>query len=434
MILKLTNSTNEYTFELTDLNHGEKLFYNFQISTLEVEDGKYNMVITDDNDVVIAEEQVCIGYFNSETIQYQRAENVYINAPLEGNIQAEKNVEISEIETIIVPVDGFDAMEKVNVNAQPVYDNGYNQGSTDGYDEGYDAGDIDGYNRGYNEGETDQKAKLTGITITENGVFIREDGYNEITVDVQPKIDVVEYGIKFGRSSFAEVPEIFDFSNVTNMAQMFDNCGSLQTIPLMDTSNVTNMSFMFQGCGSLQTIPLLNTKNVTSMNGMFQNCGSLQTIPLINTSNVTDMTSMFESCVSLETIPELDTRNVTSMNGFLRHFYGMENLTSLPKFNVPKVTDMRSYFYYSQITMNNLTEVGGWENLKCNWNENTGLVCLPNLTYQSCINILNGLYNFVLNGETPTSSQGKLKVHQNFLTTVGDEISIGTDKGWTITA
>ena len=362
MILKLTNSTNEYTFELTDLNHGEKLFYNFQISTLEVEDGKYNMVITDDNDVVIAEEQVCIGYFNSETIQYQRAENVYINAPLEGNIQAEKNVEISEIETIIVPDDGFDAMEKVNVNAQPVYDNGYNQGSTDGYDEGYDAGDIDGYNRGYNEGETDQKAKLTGITITENGVFIREDGYNEITVDVQPKIDVVEYGIKFGRSSFAEVPEIFDFSNVTNMAQMFDNCGSLQTIPL------------------------------------------------------------------------LNTKNVTSMNGFLRHFYGMENLTSLPKFNVPKVTDMRSYFYYSQITMNNLTEVGGWENLKCNWNENTGLVCLPNLTYQSCINILNGLYNFVLNGETPTSSQGKLKVHQNFLTTVGDEISIGTDKGWTITA
>ena len=35
--------------------------------------------------------------------------------------------------------------------------------------------------------------------------------------------------------------------------------------------------------------------------------------------------------------------------------------------------------------------------------------------------------------ETPTSSQGKLKVHQNFLNTVGDEISIGTSKGWSIT-
>ena len=69
-----------------------------------------------------------------------------------------------------------------------------------------------------------------------------------------------------------------------------------------------------------------------------------------------------------------------------------------------------------------------------NWNDNYGLVLCPNLTYQSCINILNGLYDFTGNGETPYSSQGKLKVHQNFLNAVGDEISIGTNKGWTITA
>ena len=59
---------------------------------------------------------------------------------------------------------------------------------------------------------------------------------------------------------------------------------------------------------------------------------------------------------------------------------------------------------------------------------------LPNLTYESCINVLNGLYDFTGNGETPSSSQGKLKVHQNFLDKVGDEISIGTSKGWSITA
>lgn len=59
---------------------------------------------------------------------------------------------------------------------------------------------------------------------------------------------------------------------------------------------------------------------------------------------------------------------------------------------------------------------------------------LPNLTYESCISILNNLYDFVGNGKTPTSSQGKLKVHANFLTTVGDDINIGIQKGWTITA
>ena len=59
---------------------------------------------------------------------------------------------------------------------------------------------------------------------------------------------------------------------------------------------------------------------------------------------------------------------------------------------------------------------------------------MPNLTYESCISILNNLYDFTGNGETPDNNQGKLKVHPNFLTTVGDEISIGVAKGWTISA
>ena len=80
--------------------------------------------------------------------------------------------------------------------------------------------------------------------------------------------------------------------------------------------------------------------------------------------------------------------------------------------------------------MISLTDVGGWENLKINWDDGEGLVKCPNLTHQSCINVLNGLYDFVGNGSTETRT---LKVHQNFLDTVGDEISIGTSKGWTIT-
>lgn len=55
------------------------------------------------------------------------------------------------------------------------------------------------------------------------------------------------------------------------------------------------------------------------------------------------------------------------------------------------------------------------------------------LSYESCISVMESLYDFTGNGQTPTSSQGKLKVHANFLTTVGDEISIATSRGWTIT-
>ena len=46
--------------------------------------------------------------------------------------------------------------------------------------------------------------------------------------------------------------------------------------------------------------------------------------------------------------------------------------------------------------------------------------------------MLNGLYDVTANGETPNSEQGQLKVAQSFLDKVGDEISIGVAKAWSI--
>jgi hypothetical protein len=97
---------------------------------------------------------------------------------------------------------------------------------------------------------------------------------------------------------------------------------------------------------------------------------------------------------------------------------------------VPNLENISDFFHYSfsPVIRVNLTEMGGFIGLKCNWDGGCGLDSCPNLTYQSCINILNGLADVTeLGGRT-------LKVHPNFLTTVGDEIGIGTNKGWTITA
>jgi len=133
-------------------------------------------------------------------------------------------------------------------------------------------------------------------------------------------------------------------------------------------------------------------------------------------------------------IKNLDTSNVTDMGNMFYNFAGSDcKLKSIPPLDCSKVTNMSSYFGYPSYPRTILTDVGGWINLKCNWNDGYGLNTCPNLTYESCINVLNGLYDFTGNGETPNSSQGKLKVHANFISTVGDEISIGTNKGWTIT-
>ena len=282
----------------------------------------------------------------------------------------------------------------------------------------------------YNEGVNEQKSKLETINITENGTYTKEDGYNHIEVNVIPKINVKEAGINFAYSTFTELPEWADFNGVTNMARMFSNCKNLQTIPLIDTSNATDMSNMFYECGHLQTIPLLNTSNVTNMEYMFFNCHNLQTIPLLNTSKVTNMDNIFSYCHKLQTIPQIDTSSAIDMNYM---FHQCSSLVSIPALNAQSLNIPSYYGVFGYVELPNLTDFGGFLNLKCSLTDDTNLKRLPNLTYESCINVLNGLYDFTGNGETPGSNQGQLKVHQNFLDAVGDEISIGTNKGWSIT-
>ena len=199
---------------------------------------------------------------------------------------------------------------------------------------------------------------------------------------------------------------------------------------LKDTSNVTDMSLMFAYSTSLTSVPQLDTSNVTSMYMMFYYCQNLTAVPQFDTSNVTDMSEMFYVCTSLTSVPQLDTSNVTNMSDM---FYNCTSLKSIPPMDCSKISSGSVYPLYNSSTYSYLTDIGGFINMKYSWTSSYGLPKCPNLTYESCINILNGLYDFTGNGQTPTSSQGKLKVHANFLTAVGDEISIGTNKGWTIT-
>lgn len=115
----------------------------------------------------------------------------------------------------------------------------------------------------------------------------------------QAKIKVGESGIKFANSTFTEVPQVFDFSDVTDVKFMFNYCSNLTTVPEMDTSKVTTMESMFRNCPSLTNIPEMDTSQVTTMRYMFNSCSSLTSVPEMNTSNVTEMRYMFGNCTSL---------------------------------------------------------------------------------------------------------------------------------------
>ena len=234
-----------------------------------------------------------------------------------------------------------------------------------------------------NTGELLDAVKGGEYNFTNNTLVAEGNLIKTVNVNVTPSVNIGTTGLKFGYSIFKTIPEWVVFDNIVDTTYMFNACSNLQTIPPIDTSKVINMTYMFNDCSNLQTIPPIDTSKVTNMSYMFYVFG------------------------------------------------GNKNLVSLPKFECGKVENMSRYFSYYADGMSSLTDVGGWENLKIDWNDNYGLRACPNLTYESCINILNGLYDFVGNGESTTRT---LKVNPNFLTTVGDDITIGTNKGWIITA
>ncbi len=67
--------------------------------------------------------------------------------------------------------------------------------------------------------------------------------------------------------------ETLDTSHVTNMKEMFYNCGSLTSLDVthFDTSNVTNMYRMFYNCNDLMSLDVssFNTNNLQESEGMF---------------------------------------------------------------------------------------------------------------------------------------------------------------------
>lgn len=223
-----------------------------------------------------------------------------------------------------------------------------------------------------------------------------------------------------------------DTSLVTTTYYMFSSDSLLLEAPYFDTSNVTSMNSMFYYCQNLTSVPHYDTTNVTNISSMFSNCSKLTSVPHFDTSNVTDMSDMFNGCTLLKTIPAFNTSKVISMSTMLSGCYALE---SLPALDCGAIS-FTNYYPLTSYGKNfdKLTDVGGFLNMKFSWDNTYGLAKCPNLTYESCINILNGLYDFAGNGVTPAYNQGKLKVHANFLSAVGDQISIATNKGWVVTA
>lgn len=251
------------------------------------------------------------------------------------------------------------------------------------------------------------QAKADIKTAIENkGVAVGDitiDGYaqkiNQITVGESGKPKIPN-GLVFSGSTWEtfDMGE-YDWSDVYSFSGLFSNCNNLKRIDNFPSDIVPYCStrYMFHGT-------------------------RLEEAPYFDMRNIGDTLSMFYA-TNITTIPQYDMNNVRAVE---QMFYGCTNLTELPLLNWESVVHTTSCFG----SCSSLTTIGGFQNLKAKLE-------LPNspLTDESVSNIINYVYDFTANAETPDSTQGTLKLKLDVYNRISDELkALATSKGWTITA
>lgn len=245
-------------------------------------------------------------------------------------------------------------------------------------------------------------------------------------------------------TSFREWPLLqvvpsLDFTGKTSMNACFYHCYSLAYIEkIIGTGEVTIMSNLFDGCKNLRFVGLsdMDTSKNKTFHSLFANCESLQSIDVSkwDTRNVTTLYQTFYGCKSLTELDlsKWDTRNVTSVYNC---FFYCDKLSSLDisGWDMSNVQNI-SYLIGTYGDFKVLTDLKFGKNLKTNWKSYGSPRYLPNLTVESLLSIIDGLYDFTSNGETPSSSQGQIELGTTNLNKLTDEQkAVAINKGWTLT-
>lgn len=186
----------------------------------------------------------------------------------------------------------------------------------------------------------------------------------KITGTMPTTIDVAAAGIKFAYSTFEQVPEVFDFSNVTDAKDLLSYNPNLKSIPEdIDFSKITNAQGMFASCGSLKIDIDLNFLSCLNLSYTFQSSGFLSVISLSSpvANNVQSAfvgsaiksvlsiyfpvviiaNNFFQNCKSLVTVQGLNMPALTSANGF---FAGCNSLQSIDRFDFSNMTSTINMF------------------------------------------------------------------------------------------
>ena len=322
--------------------------------------------------------------------------NVVVNVPVPEINNQEKSITITENgQTDITPDTNYTGLSKVgvnvNINTQSYYDNGYSQGKIDGKTEGI----------------AEQKAKLTDISITENGTYEKEDGYKNVVVNVPvPEINNQEKSITINSNGTSSVVPDNGYTGISKIditvnvptsggdgidlislgytaqentsintdiqdsiaysqsllesytnSTSYSNNYRITFVPLFPCSERTSFYRMFSFCSSLTTIPSLDTTSGTNFSGMFDGCYSLKFVSQLDTSKNTDFSYLFSDCKSLTSIPALDTKKGNNFQYMFKNCYMLSSIPYLDTSNTTSnITDF-SFMFYGCRSLSTIPEI-----------------------------------------------------------------------------
>ena len=197
---------------------------------------------------------------------------------------------------------------------------------------------------------------------------------------------------------------------------------------------------VFNGCSSVKTIKGFTIPtSAYQLNSLFYGCSNLLEIDFngTTTENISRMPSMFYGCSKLTKIPTISTKMISG-SPFLST-YPMQSIF----YNCTKVVDFGGFVDCEKITdwgnasncpfyyLTSLVNIAQFGTIK---GMNFSVSRCTNLSVDSLMVLINALYNYVGNNETPTApSYSKLTLGSTNLAKLTDaQKAVATAKGWTL--
>ena len=171
------------------------------------------------------------------------------------------------------------------------------------------------------------------------------------------------------------------------------------------------------------------------MNSMFMDCQDLTDISILyglDLSECKDFTNVFGVCYGLTDAGIISSWTYPINSDWGNAFTNANNIISVPAIHTEgKDNYYQGAAFWNYANYNKLTDFGGYIGLKYNMTKSYCFDKCVNFTHQTLINILNGLYDFTGNGETPESNQGQIAFPQVLMDKLSeDDKMIALNKGW----